>query len=634
MSEDKPTPEFVNYIEEDKLVKDSIAKLLEGAYNNTLSYRKKIKQLKKAYMAAFTKDLTLTAETFDTNFLPAPLSRIQCEVAMRLIRPPLFNIQSYNRSYKSLDDRNKENVIKSLLEVVLRMMGFEQVFREGKETWIPYGDTYRRPFKRKHWKKKGVFIPALEDLNGVDLMLDPACRYIKSENKAKEAQFYAHTQIYTKSALVARFGKWILEYAQEGTHIDSARLPSALSETEDSPDGIRSYVETQAATNEKYYEVLEYQNKAEMIELVLVGANAFPQTRIVESSEYDNPQPPHEECIWSSAYPHINTLGEPVIHLYNNHLYHDPDSPYNRGIVEKVFAIQVAHHILENLKFDTFRKKNDPIPFIAGGRKDLMQQQTRAYRKEKLRDRDAFLHLPSSMTGNVPTTGLIQFEGYNPQEVEQATQDMYDLAKNTVGVNPQRQEIQKNTGVGQSDIVEEEKVDAMQELVEGNITNYISEYRGILDYCIANKGFGLKKTMINFTKYTEEKTPDEKGTVVVTNPNATVSFVEACEIASGHEFDIIIERSSLVKKSRFIENEKLTTMLGSLPANTAQGAVKKIGKEIGKNLGLDLLDEDFGDLSQASASGGASQFKSQPQVGDGQDPAQADIALEEQIPSL
>ena len=589
---------FVNYRMENEAIKDFVTMLRhDGAYEGLVNFRTKKARLKRHYDNVFNADISLSSRTQKTELFKSFLTRIVVELYMRKMSIPNFDIEPVNRGTRAFEDKTKASVVDALLGWFMRVSGYENVSREAKESQIAFGDRYIRPFIRNVKGKKSSF-PALEDIDGDDIMIDPTARNIKSESYVHRAQYVAVTKQYSQKALVSRFGDWILDHAKEGFMVDNTRQPSEKA---------------------KYYEVIEGQEISNGEEFVLVGGNGFPVIARGEGhpeitadiqkllNNQDNPM------VWDTEYIYKDSFGENILTLTDNYMYADPESPRNRGIVEKLAIIQVMHEIVENSKIDNIMQRLDQIKYVVGGN-DRVKRSINEYRKEKRIDRGAMWFIPSSLSAKaMPQPGVFKFEGLTAQEGQLITQDLMDIAKNIAGVDPQQLEVQKNTAVTQTQIVEEKAIEAVEDVQDRNIPQYQHELKTFLAFIIAHEGFGLDDVKINFKKY-DEHTPEG-------NDAATISITEAAKMVADYEFNVIIDRSTMIKRSRFLEREQLLEFLQSVNPQMTPEWFISISKQIAHISGVNLPEVKTEDVQQMKPTGGESNFQQNEDTQTGQAPA-------------
>ena len=576
----------VNYREKVEKIKEVISMLRDdGAYDDLTAHRTRKEHLKKHYKNVFDADVNLTSRTKRTMLFKSYIVRTCVEVVRRKLKTIVFDIEPVSKAKVSYEEKTQSSMAKAVVEWLMRAMSYENIDKESTEDQIAFGDRYLRPFVRQRGEKH---YPGLENIDSDCVMIDPNARNVYSESYSDQAQYIAVTLMYPEKNLIREFGKWITEYAVPGYMVDSARYPGK---------NLRS-------PNNKYYEVLWVQDIAEGEEYLLVGGNAFPM--IMRGCEEEAPEEiksliedQEKPVVWDNEYLYKDSFEENRMIMTNAFCYFDQDSPRNFGIVDKLAILQVIHEITQNSQIDNMLKRLDQIAFLIGGnyRTDKTLQE---YRKEKLTNRDAIWNIPGTLGKNPPQPGVIKFDGLTAQEGDQIDDTVHNMAKNMVGVDPRQLEVQKNTAVTQTQIIEEKSVESVEDIAELNISNKQNEIKTFLDFFIAHEGFGLD-VKINFTKY-EELTPEG-------NRNATITLRNAAKKLKGFEYDVIIDRSSYVKRSRFLEREQLIEFLQLINPQVTPEWFIEISKQIAHISGLSLPEVQQQMVEQMTPTGGNSQFQ-------------------------
>lgn len=588
------TKEKIDKIE-DPVIQRELRNYQGGAKSNMNNYRNSKNILETHVDRVFQGDISLNPETKETNVLKGHLIRTVMEIAMQSITPPIANIEPVNASKTGYEDKTKASMTEALLQWFLRFAGFEEVFNEGLIEFTGYGDMNLRPFVRPT-NKEGVVYPGIEDIKSSNLIIDPNATYITSESSSKQAQFIGHVQHYPEANLVSRFGKWILDYVEPGQILDDSR------EFQNKP-GVEQL---------KYYEVLELQNKSTGVELLLVGSTAFPVVRRVEGEK--TPEIPKElegKVVWTNKYLYKNSFGENILTIGNLYYYYDPRRPYNNGLADKLVPVQIMSEINSNLQTDNVIKRMDGITYVIGAddRTDIAFDE---YRARKKTDRNAIWKIPARLNKqNRPEVGTITYPGLPVEEANLLNQNLNDQAKNMVGINPQRQEIQKNTGVRQTMITEEKEIEAIQAIVEKNIPNFMAMYKMFLAFCIAHEGFGMDDVEVKFTKYFDENVKDENGEPITFEDGieASISISGLVEKIKDFEYNVLIDKSSMIKRSRVLEQETILKGIQLVDPQTMPQVFLTLMNRFLDTLGLPKQEVDAAEIAQSKPQGGLSQFQ-------------------------
>lgn len=586
---------FIQWRDEDEVINEALISIEQGAKNNMFNYRSEKDLLEQHVERVFQGDYSVNSATEKTNILRGHIVRTTMEIAMQAIKPPVADIEPVTRSKHGYESKTKASMTKAYLEWFNRVAGYESVFNEGLLELTGYGDMNIRPFLRKT-KKEGVFFPALEDTKSYNTLIDPNATYITSESKSKQTQFYAHTQQYPEANLINRFGSWILDYAESGSMIDDRRVQNEKPGTEEL----------------NYYEVIELQNKAMGVELILVGSNAFPILRRA-NEPMEVPKDLVGKVTWSGEYIYKDSFGENIITLGNLYYYYDPHRPYNMGLAHKLAPVQVMEEINLNLQSDNIIKRLDATPYVIGAddRTDLALDE---YRARKRHDRHAYWKIRASLNkASKPEVGVLEFKGLPVEEAELLGRNLNGVSKNMTGINPQRQEVQKDTGVRQTLVVEEKEIESIEAIMEKNIPNIISLYKMFVYFGIAHEGFGLKDVELTYTKYVDD-TPDENGepTTFAEGIEATISIPNLIKKIKDFEFDVIIDKSSMIRRSRASEQEVIIKALQFMNPQTDPEGFITLRNRLFQSFGIDAPEVDLQSIQQSTPQGGLSQFQEQP----------------------
>ncbi len=607
--------DFYNYKSKDPKIKE-IYELLNENYIELQNFRKKYNKLKVAKNNPFTGNLSMDTKSQNPNILRSHFISTAVEIFARGMAFPVHKIDAKKPGL--LENRNKQAVARAVNAWMIRSTGFEDIYEESKDRWISYGDSYRRPYARRlkrtmrrankkleeknpkpinreEQEEEIKMFPQYEDVSGYNLIFDNTATHVTSENYADSISFFGYTKIYTREDLIRRFGKWVLEYAQPGAAID---LDEHARKTGGGTNSKR-----------KFYEVIEYQNCADLQDIVFVGKNMLPVLSRCEDwiPDLKGIKKDHEnEFLLDDEYIHFNTFGEAVLILHNNYMYFNEDGVRNFGVAQKLYTTQVAHEIIENAKLDSTRRKMLEIPVISGGSTQIVKNQIQEWKEESYSNILAVLHLPEGLQGAVPQTSTIRFEGISAQEANQSTDDIHNIARNSLGVSLSRLEVQSGLGVGQSEILEEEKTVSVEAVVKRNVSNLRREFVGLINFFVNMKGFNLDDE-ITYTKWETREGADRE--IEFENPHATISLKEAAKFLEDFEFELFIDRNSIVEKSQIAIVDKLIDYLGTVDLNALPEVGKMLMKRIAQILRIDIPDGAFDNIAQSVPQGGKSQFK-------------------------
>jgi len=141
------------------------------------------------------------------------------------------------------------------------------------------------------------------------------------------------------------------------------------------------------------------------------------------------------------------------------------------------------------------------------------------------------------------------------------------------------------------------------------MSNFRTLYKTFLTFMIAHKGFGLKDVNINFTKYWDEGTEQAFPSGI---DDAEINIVAAAELIKGFEFDVIIDKSTLINRSRTVEVRQLIDLLGLHDPQADPAGWKFIRDKIAKMKGLVMPEVSEESIAQSRPQGGISQFGGAP----------------------
>jgi hypothetical protein len=597
---------FVHYLSTNVHVKRAVEHL-RPAYEELLNYRLKIDLKEKARYNGYDYDLSQGTDTKRKAILRSPFIDTATETFSSGMSFPDFRIDA--RSRKSVEIKNKEALAKALTEWAIRSSGFEDIYHKSKQKWIPYGDSYRRPFhkkklsrtKRGNKKLRNLIakpgekkILQYEELDPRKILLDISVKNIRSESDSESINFWAYTDLYSEEAMVRKFGRWVLDYAKPGAMIDSEGLANRIGKSEEKPM--------------KYYEVIEYQNRSDEVDMLLVGANGFPVVMQIEDCDDYAPKDLEEFVVWNGVYPHYDSFGYADITLQSSFMFYDSRSIRNLGLADKLYGPQIAHEIVENSKLDSTRKRMREIAVISGGRANTIESKLKDYEQKSASNIFSILHLPSNVQNIVPQTSVIRFEGVSAEDGQRSTDDVQNFARNAAGVSMTRLEVQQGIGVGQSEILEDEKIISVERIVKNNMENLRMEFTGLLNYVINMKGLDLDET-ITYTHH--EEMQGMTRTISYKMEGREISIKEAAKQLEEFEFDLFIDKNSIIEKRQVAMAEKIINFLGVIDPAALPEVSKALMGRLADVMRVDIPADAFENIQQSQAMGGRSQFQSQ-----------------------
>ncbi len=592
-----------NYAETLPYVKEALANL-RPSFDELKAYRTKEEEVDKSYNNVFSG--AKTASLNAAGVLRSGFCHVAVEQAMRGMLMPVFRTDAVNRT--GMESKNAQALSKGVMEWYIKESGFSSAYIDSKEEWAKSGDSFRRPFLLP-MKKKGQYWPQYEDLDPGSMLLDISGAVIWSETISRSMSFVGYTQIYTDAQVKREFGKEALKLATEGAMIDTTRYAERTGESD-------------VKSGTKYYEVIIYQNCADEVELTLLGKNAVPVHANIEGDEV--PKKPSElkgVMKATNKYIHRDKFGRPVLRFYQNFFYFDKTSPRNRGLVDKLAPIQLAHEDMENSKLESTKLRMFEIPTVAGGREAAITKSIKKFIVARQTNVFSVLHAPQSgVDGAPPKFDMLRFNGLPAQDANMATEELYSLARNTAGIAVKRLEVDANATLGQSQIIEQEKVDSIEGIILRNKPLLEHEYEGILDYIISMDGFGLDDVEITVDFWKKiDGIAGEDGHDVMTQKS--ISIQEAARQLKDTRFKVVIDDSSLVNRTYSTMMDEWVRLLGIVNPEAQPELYKWVLARIAQagrfDIPENILDPQPKQQAQQpmQAMGGASQFQASPGAG-------------------
>lgn len=524
------------------------------------------------------------------------------DIFSRGMKFPTWEIDAIATS--GAESLTKTSLLRAALNWMIRESGFEEAYRDSKEPWALHGDAYRRPFKKKIGE--GKWYPQYELVSSKQLLLDTESTELWSKTMSKSSSWVANIEIYSKSQIKRRFGKDILEYIEVGAHIDTNGYNEKIGDSS-------------TAKDKEYYEVIELGDIAEPVEAVLVGQNWLPvqvQGDFLRDGEKKPAIINKLGFMWSDEYPHINELGDPYLNLFNTGFYNDRENIRNKGIGHRLYRPQKADEALQNTALNASRLRGVQIPVMMGVNSNVAQDRFEEWKERREDDVLAFLDVSANMPGTTPKVEVVKFDGVPAAEMETSVNMLYRSQRNYNGIDLNRLEVRGSEGLGQTKLIEAEKVETVEDVVEKQMTKLEHELRGIALYFINNKGFGLADVMLTYTKVESgvksasgEEMPD------LTNPHATLNLVEAAKALENFTFDVHVDMDSIVKRNQLSLMEDLTKVAGLVDGAVMPDEKKAILKQIFGVARITIPESGFGNVAQEQAQGGVSQFQGGAQGG-------------------
>lgn len=601
----KKDSKYIDFSTQDEVVKQAISDI-QRAKNCFDTHRSDHAKLRKAFDKTFEiGDINIGDNSTKPDIYRSGLGRNQTEIAAEAIKAPSVEIKSVlnlpgleiindldeEDAKKFAEEISNANIAKAVYEWCVREGKQQGVDNQGRENWIGMGDNFNRPYHRT--SKSGRKMFQFENLKPALVILDPDGESIDSADPVKECQFAYYVYVLTEEMVITMYGKEILPYIEQG---------GPVFETTD------LLGKQEVSQGAKYYLLFSGQNKAREFDVDFLGAGAFPVRR---HSEEPLPKKLTEAVIKDSKadirekYLYIDSYGNPYINMSQFFCFFRESSPYNYGIQQKVYRIQALDEAVENGKADSFRRSLEEINYVSGIREVQLDQVFEKFKQKKMQDIRAMMPIPSSYGQQPPTVGTIKFSEINPLSAQATTDNVARLARNAVGVDPNRLEVQKTEGLGIRELLQEEKTKIVQKIADDNIICYERRVEKVINYIVVHEGLDLDRVLIEYEGI--EKSSSEG---VLFPMKKTISISKAAEKLKDWNYQVIVSVDDVIKKSNAIVSEKIFSMLERTDPNAYPELYKKLMMKLNETTQLNISSEDLIQQAPAKAMGGASQFQS------------------------
>lgn len=587
-----------------------ILKQLRNNFQFTQQYRLIHKKKYLTYENVFEKDYKLGSRTLGYDMFRAADTAIAVEQMKRLIKFPDVQLQVFTSALdnatekeKTVSMRNDVRRAKALWDWTVKKSQVEAAFNVSKKDWCVAGDIYPVNIKKKRTKaatnvdgsKYSVAYPRVKMIDPRQLIFDANAHFLQSEDDEFEATFYGWTRIYSEEALISRYGgDWILEYAVPGAMVDYDML---------------SEVSGRNQNSEKFYEVIVSPNRARLSHVELVGSNAFPIEFHKVGRKIEVPLGLENNVSYSDKYPHYDINGEPCLDVDNLYIYKQSDSIRNFGLPDKLFRGQIANQELTNGKFAATRRAFDEMVVVSGGSKKKVDAAFEEY--FAARDIDpsrAYIHVAGGLNGAIPQASVLSFKGTPAREGGQSELDIKNIQRNATGINQDRQYVQQNTGLGQSQLLDEERTASTEDIVSENIQNINRWLERVFYYPIRNKGFGISDEFIKYTKIELDKVSGNE----IEIEGVTESIEHVCKDLSQKNVRFSVNQDTIIRRSSAALVEVYSALLSKIDPAAAPDFVKYIIVQIAKLTGgAEIPPQLLEGIENSHAVGGESQFRQQ-----------------------
>jgi len=564
---------------------------LEDSYRDLQEYRQRHDKIQAANDNAF--DIDVGDADKNPNVIRSSSVKEGVDIFTSGMKFPEWDIRPI--VVNGAESRTMASLAKAVIDWMIIESGFEEIYDDSKEPMVLHGDVYRGPFKKK--LGKGVWMPQYEESDGYNVLLDTNSTELWSKTISKSSAMLGKVKILSEEQVIMRFTKDVLPFIEPGAVID---LDEYTKKTGNDTGG-----------SQKYYELIEVSNIADEVEYVLLGKNWFlphvaggigKKERPKEMKKYNSS--------WKKDYPHRDELKRAFINTHNMAMYVNRKKIRNNGLGERVYRLQVADEALQNTGFNASRIRGVQIPYITGISTSIAQDRVEEWKERRASDVLAFLDVSGMGSSNKPDIGVLKFDGVRAEEMRASVSDLYSAYRNYVGISFTRLEVRTGEGLGQSKLIEAEKVRVVEDVVAKQMGKLNHEIKCLFLYFINNRGFGLKDTLLEYCDVEEDvKSVTGESMGDIDNPHATISCVEAAKKLKDFMFSIQINMDTIVDRNNLAILEDLTKITGLVDGAVMPDEKKELLRQIFKIARIRIPENDFAGIEQESAQGGMGQFQ-------------------------
>ncbi len=538
-------------------------------------------------------------ETYDAkkeaNLLRAQTTFEAEDIISSGLRFPDFRVDAANVNDKKSEEN--QTIANAVMNWMIRMTGFETAYNESKQDMIVSGDGYRRPFQIK--MANGSWFPQYEDLSPTEMLLDVDATDLWSETRGRASSWVARLVVYSEGQAIMRFGKEVVGLAQPNVAAVDVDVMTAKVGEPESKTG-------------NYYECIELQDISEGLEAVFLGGGMMPVVKHGKLKGLEKKIKKIRDIegfSWSNTYKHLDEFGNPMLTYHGQAFDSNKFNIRNHGIVQRLMRWQDAEQILLNGGFEASNLRMMQIPTMTGVNSDIAMERIMDWKERREEDPYAFLDVSAQLPGADVKLDVLKFDGVSQDETDKSLHTLRTTMRNYNGFDLNRLEVRSNEGLGQTKILEAEKIQSIEKIAERQVGKFRHELVGLLRYFINHDGFALHDTTITCTLFHEIENPETKEKVEVRNPKATISLPEAAKRLKDFDFNVHIDMDTIVKKGMLSMVDDLIKMLGTVDG-AAQPEVKKtLQKMLFSSMGTNTPDSIFDGVENEVPQGGASQFQ-------------------------
>lgn len=577
-----------------------IKSYLTDAYSDTQAFRVLYKALWKY------RDNGYDDEPYnpkgETNMLRSQFCLEAEDIFDKGIKFPDFRVDAVNINDKKSEE--DQSITDSLLRWMVRMTGFEAAYNESKTESIVSGDAYRRPFMQS--MSNGKWFPQYEDIDPTELILDIDSTDIWSETSGRGSSWIARARVCSRGQAIMKFGEELVNMAQENVAaVDVDRMNEKIT-----AGGTES-------KDKEYYEYIELQDISAPVEVVFLGGGMMPVIKHGKLKGLENKFKKLrgiDGISWSNKYKHLDKFGNPMITTNAQPFDYNRFNVRDRGIVSRLMRFQDAEQMMLNGGLEASMLRMTQIPWIKGVNGPTAQERIAEWKEERKVDPLAILDISGQGSGNEPDIGSLKFDGISQDDTDKSLNTIRTTARNYNGVDFNRLEVRSNEGLGQTKILEAERVESIEKVAERAARKLQHELEGLLLYAINHNGFDLHDTLIPCTLYHKIENPETGEVIEVQNPKASLSIPEACKRIKDLDFNVYVDMDTIVNKRMLSLLDDLTKFMGGIDGAAQPELKKELQKRAFNALGTNVNDKIFDGVEDETAQGGVSQFQDNKQT--------------------
>jgi len=483
----------------------------------------------------------------------------------------------------------KASIAMGLFKHIAKKSGYEAAFNESKGAWTMHGNPYRRPFIKTVNEKKRMIV---EDIEPNMMLLDTSSVSLHSESVGKSSSYAGFVIELSAKQVKRRFGEDVLKWVDIGAAID--------------PESLKK--DNTATTEEKdFYQMVWWQDASIPGEFLFLGSNFFPVYAASPKTK-DWKKPKGCPCEWETEYRHKNEDGENVLTVHSTALYRNRKNIRAKGIGHKLYRAQIFDRLLRNLSGEAARLRSRSITSMQGVGLEMGEMVMDEYESERDKNIFTILKLPQTIDGKAPSLETVQFGAATAQESQIPIDEHSRYVKNITGVDPSRQEIKGGEGLGQTEILAEEKVKTVKEIVAREKPNIEREVKALILFVVNHKGYGSDEEIEYERRWVETGLEGEE--IKLVGPDK-MTIMDAAKALEDFDMDVNIDMGSFINKLDSAMLERVARVAAETDGAAMPALKAKLLQKTADTLGISTNDSDFEGVQNEIASGGGSNFQQQ-----------------------